>query len=288
MKDYIVRGFAAGGTVRAFAVDTTEMARHAAKVHRTYPVVTAALGRLLSAGAMMGSMMKGDKDIITLTIKGDGPIGSITVTADSHGNVKGFPGNPAVDIPVKYPGKLDVGGAVGHGTLTVVMDLGLAEPYNGMIELQTGEIADDLAYYYAVSEQTPSAVGLGVMVDTDCSVKHSGGFIIQMMPDVTDETISAIEAKLAGLASVTDMFERGMTPEDILESVLGDLGLEITDKQPTQFYCNCSKEKVSSALATIQKKDLQEIIDAGEDIEVKCYFCNKAYNFSVEELKELG
>lgn len=288
MKDYIVRGIAANGTVRAFAVDTREMARHAAEVHQTYPVVTAALGRLLSAGAMMGSMMKGDKDIITLTIKGDGPIGSITVTADSHGNVKGFPGNPAVDIPVKYPGKLDVGGAVGRGTLTVVMDLGLAEPYNGMIELQTGEIGDDLAYYFTVSEQTPSAVGLGVMVDTDCRVKHSGGFIIQMMPDVQEETIAAIESRLATVSSVTDMFEQGMSAEDILQSILGDLGLEITDKQPVQFYCNCSKEKVSSALATIQKKDLQEIIDAGEDIEVKCFFCNKAYNFSVDELKELN
>ncbi len=287
MKDYIVRGIAANGTVRAFAVNTREMAAHAAEIHQTYPVVTAALGRLLSAGAMMGSMMKGDKDIITLTIKGDGPIGSITVTADSHGNVKGFPGNPAVDIPVKYPGKLDVGGAIGHGTLTVVMDLGLAEPYNGMIELQTGEIGDDLAYYFTVSEQTPSAVGLGVMVDTDCSVKHSGGFIVQMMPDVQDETISAIESKLAGISSVTDMFEQGMTAEDILHTILGDLNFEITDKSPVQFHCNCSKEKVSSALATLRKEDLQEIIADGKDVEVKCYFCNKAYNFNVDELRAL-
>lgn len=287
MKDYIVRGIAANGTVRAFAVDTTETVAHAAKIHNTYPVVTAALGRLLSAGAMMGSMMKGEDDLITLTIKGDGPIGSITVTADSHGNVKGFPGNSAVDIPSKYPGKLDVGGAIGAGTLTVVMDLGLAEPYNGMVELQTGEIGDDLAYYFTVSEQTPSAVGLGVMVDTDCSVRHSGGFIIQMMPDVLDETIEKVEANLAKISSVTDMMEQSMTPEDILKTLLGDLDLRITDRSPVQFYCNCNKDRVSASLATIRTKDLQEIIDDGEDIEVKCYFCNTAYNFTVDELKSI-
>ena len=287
MKDYIIRGIAANGTVRAFAVDTTETAAHAASIHGTYPVVTAALGRLLSAGAMMGSMMKGDNDIITLTIKGDGSVGSITVTADSHGNVKGFPGNPAVDIPPKYPGKLDVGGAIGNGTLTVVMDLGLAEPYNGMVELQTGEIGDDLAYYFTVSEQTPSAVGLGVMVDTDWSVKHSGGFIIQMMPDVLDETIAAVEENLSKVSSVTDMMEQSMTAEDILNALLGNLGLEITDKSPIQFYCNCSKDKVSASLATIKTEDLQEIIDDGEDIEVKCFFCNTSYNFSIAELKQI-
>lgn len=288
MKDYLVRGIAANGTVRAFAVNTTETVAYAAKCHETFPVVTAALGRLLSAGAMMGSMMKGEKDLITLTIKGDGPIGNITVTADSHGNVKGFPGNPAVDIPVKYPGKLDVGGAVGNGTLTVVMDLGLADPYNGMVELQTGEIGDDLAYYFTVSEQTPSAVGLGVMVDTDCSVKHSGGFIIQMMPDVEESTISTLEANLANVRSVTDMMESGMTPEAILESLLGNLNFRLTDREPVQFHCNCDKAKVSAALATIQPADLQEMINDGKDIEVKCFFCNTAYNFSVEELKELN
>ena len=287
MKDYLIRGIAANGTVRAFAVDTTELVAHAATIHETYPVVTAALGRTLSACAMMGSMMKGDKDLITLTIKGDGPIGSITVTGDSHGNVKGFPGNPAVDIPLKRPGKLDVGGAIGNGTLTVVMDLGLAEPYNGLVELQTGEIGDDLAYYFTVSEQTPSAVGLGVMVDTDCSVKHSGGFIIQMMPDVQEETIAALESKLAGISSVTDMMEAGMTPEDILRSILGDLDFEITDQKEIRFYCNCDKDRVSASLATIQTSDIQEMIDEGEDIEVKCFFCNSTYNFTPDELRDI-
>lgn len=286
MSDYIVRGIAANGTVRAFAARTTETVAEARERHFTYPVVTAALGRLLTAGAMMGSMMKGDKDLITLTVKGDGPIGNMTVAADSHGNVKGFPGNPSVDIPLKYAGKLDVGAAVGNGTLNIVMDLGLTDPYNGTVELQTGEIGDDLAYYFTVSEQTPSAVGLGVMVDTDSSVKHAGGFIIQIMPDVEEETIAALEKKISETSPVTTLMEEGMTPEMILEHILGDLDLEITEKEDVRFHCNCSKERVSEALATISKADLQEMIDEGEDIEVKCFFCNTAYKFTVDELKE--
>ena len=287
MSDYIVRGHAAGGTVRAFAADTTETVAEAMERHFAYPVVTAALGRLLTAGAMMGSMMKGEDDLITLTVKGDGPIGNITVSADSHGNVKGFAGNPQVEVPDKYAGKLDVGTAVGRGTLSVVMDLGLSDPYNGTVELQTGEIADDLAYYFTVSEQTPSAVGLGVMIDTDASVKHSGGFIIQMMPDVSEETISAVESKLADLKPVTSMMDEGMTPEMILEHILGDLGLEITEHSDVRFHCNCSKERVSEALATLNPGDIQEMVDDGETIEVKCFFCNTAYNFTVDELKEM-
>lgn len=286
-EDYIVRASAANETVRAFAIRSTELTAEAREIHHTYPVVTAALGRLLSAGAMMGSMMKGDKDKLTLQVKGDGPIGQMTVTVDSHGNVKGFPADPAVDIPRKRAGKLDVGGAVGRGMLTVSMDLGLKEPYNGQVELQTGEIGDDLAYYYTVSEQTPSAVGLGVMIDTDSSVKHAGGFIIQMMPDVEEETIAALEAKLTGAEPVTTMMDEGMSPEEILEYYLGDLGLKITEKLPVRYYCGCSKDKVAGALATISTKDLEEIISDGEEIEVKCYFCNSAYKFSVEELRDI-
>ena len=287
MNDYIVRAIAADETVRAFAIRSTDLTAEAREIHRTLPVVTAALGRLLSAGAMMGSMMKGEKDKLTLQMKGDGPIGQMTVTVDSHGNVKGFPANPAVDIPRKYAGKLDVGGAVGRGLLTVIMDLGLKEPYNGSVEIQTGEIGDDLAYYFTVSEQTPSAVGLGVMVDTDSSVKHAGGFILQVMPDAAEETIAALEAKVAGADPVTTMMDRGMTPEDILEYYLGDLGLKITEKLPVRYHCGCSKEKVAGALATISTGDLQEMINDGEEIEVKCYFCNSAYKFSTEELKEI-
>jgi molecular chaperone Hsp33 len=287
MNDYIVRAIAADETVRAFAIRSTDLTAEAREIHRTLPVVTAALGRLLSAGAMMGSMMKGEKDKLTLQMKGDGPIGQMTVTVDSHGNVKGFPANPAVDIPRKYAGKLDVGGAVGRGLLTVIMDLGLKEPYNGSVEIQTGEIGDDLAYYFTVSEQTPSAVGLGVMVDTDSSVKHAGGFIIQIMPDADEDTIAAIETKMAGAPPVTTMMEEGMTPEDILKYYLGDLGLVITETQPVRYYCGCSKEKVARSLATISTQDLEDIINDGEEIEVKCYFCNSAYKYSIEELEDI-
>ena len=286
-KDYIVRATAAGETVRAFAIRSTDLTAEARELHHTFPVVTAALGRLLSAGAMMGSMMKGDRDMLTLTMKGDGPIGQMTVTVDSHGNVKGFPANPDVDIPRKRAGKLDVGGAVGRGTLTVSMDLGLKEPYNGQVEIQTGEIGDDLAYYYTVSEQTPSAVGLGVMLNTDSSVRHAGGFIIQIMPDAAEETISAIEEKVAAAEPVTSMMDEGMSPEDMLEFFLGDLGLKITEKLPVRYYCGCTKDRVAGALATISTKDLEEIINDGEEIEVKCYFCNSAYRFGIDELKEI-
>jgi molecular chaperone Hsp33 len=285
--DYLIRATAADEKVRAFAIRSTEMAATARETHKTLPVVTAALGRLLSAGAMMGSMMKGENDKLTLQMKGDGPIGMMTVTADSHGNIKGFPANPAVDIPRKYAGKLDVGAAVGKGILTVIMDLGLREPYNGQVEIQTGEIGDDLAYYFTASEQTPSAVGLGVMVDTDSSVKHSGGFIIQLMPDADEETVAAIESKVSGAPSVTSMMEDGMSPEDILEYYLGDLDLKINETEPVRFYCDCSKEKVARALATISRKDLEEIINDGEEIEVKCHFCNSAYKFGIDELNEI-
>ncbi len=287
MTDKIIRATAAQEHIRAFAVDSTEMVAEAREIHKTYPVVTAALGRLLSAGAMMGSMMKGDDDLITLTIKGDGPIGSLTVTADSHGNVKGFPGNPAVDIPARNGVKLDVGGAIGKGNLTVSMDLGLKEPYNGQVELQTGEIGEDLAYYFTVSEQTPSAVALGVKVGKDSSVMFSGGFIIQLMPDAPEEVIAALETKLATLEPVTTLMERGLGPADILELVLGDLNLIITEEKPVRFHCNCSRERISRALATLSTDDLNSLIADDEEIEVKCFFCNSAYKFGTDELKAI-
>jgi molecular chaperone Hsp33 len=292
MTDKIIRATAAQEYIRAFAVDSTEMVAEAREIHKTFPVVTAALGRLLSAGAMMGSMMKGDKDLITLTVKGDGPIGSITVTADSHGNVKGFPGNPSVDIPTREDPvsgavKLDVGGAVGPGILTVSMDLGLKEPYNGQVELQTGEIGEDLAYYFTVSEQTPSAVALGVMIDKDSSVMHAGGFIIQLMPDAPEEVIASLESALAALDPVTTLMERGNGPEDILRLVLGNMDLIITETKPVRFHCNCSRERVSHALATLSTADLESLIADDEEIEVKCHFCNSAYKFGTDELREI-
>ena len=292
MTDKIIRATAAQEYIRAFAVDSTEMVAQAREIHKTFPVVTAALGRLLSAGAMMGSMMKGDDDLITLTMKGDGPIGSITVTADSHGNVKGFPGNPSVDIPPREDPlsgavKLDVGGAIGQGILTVSMDLGLKEPYNGQVELQTGEIGEDLAYYFTVSEQTPSAVALGVMIGKDSSVLHAGGFIIQLMPDAQEEVIAALEAKLADLEPVTTLMERGLGPEEILRLILGDMNLIITEEKPVRFHCNCSRERISHALATLSTDDLESMISDDEEIEVKCFFCNSAYKFGTDELREI-
>ena len=286
-NDYIIRATAAGDTVRAFAIRSTQIAQTARDRHDTTPVVTAALGRLLSAGAMMGIMMKGENDKLTIQLNGDGPAGQITVTADSRGNVKGFPENPYVDIPPKYAGKLDVGRAVGQGTLTVIMDLGLKEPYNGQVELQTGEIGDDLAYYFTVSEQTPSAVGLGVLVDPDMSVRHAGGFIIQIMPDAEEETIAALEKRFTGAPSVTRMMDEGMTPEDILNYYLGELDLKITESVPARFYCDCGRERVLDAIAAIGDRDLTDIIEDGRDIEVKCHFCNTAYRFTIDELKKL-
>lgn len=286
-KDYIVRASLANDSVRAFAISSTHLVAEARERHRTLPVVTAALGRLLSAGAIMGSMMKGDKDIVTISLKGDGPAGYITVTADSHGHVKGFPGNPNVDIPRKYAGKLDVGVAVGRGLLTVSYDLGLKEPYSGQVEIQTGEVAEDLAYYFTVSEQLPSAVGLGVMVDTDSSVKHAGGFIVQLLPDAPEDVIELLEKKLANLEPVTTMMEQGMTPEDMLSYIFEGVDVEFTERHDVEFYCDCSKEKVKRALAAISDKDLQDIVNDDEDIEVKCYFCNTTYKFSIADIKDI-
>lgn len=286
-KDYIVRASLANDSVRAFAISSTHLVAEARERHKTLPVVTAALGRLLSAGAIMGSMMKGDKDIVTISLKGDGPAGYITVTADSHGHVKGFPGNPNVDIPRKYAGKLDVGAAVGRGLLTVSYDLGLKEPYSGQVEIQTGEVAEDLAYYFTVSEQLPSAVGLGVMVDTDSSVKHAGGFIVQLLPDAPEDVIELLEKKLANLEPVTTMMEQGMTPEEMLLHIFEGVDIEFTERHDVKFYCDCSKEKVKRALAAISDKDLQDIVNDDEDIEVKCFFCNTAYKFSIADIKDI-
>ena len=287
MADYVIRATAAEGQIRAFAATTRDLAEQARISHNTSPVATAALGRLLTAGVMMGCDMKGEDDLLTLKIQGDGPIGGLTVTADSRGNVKGYAFNPMVMLPPNEKGKLDVGGALGVGVLSVIKDIGLKEPYVGQCQLQTGEIAEDLTYYFATSEQIPSAVGLGVLMNKNNTVRQAGGFIIQLMPFTSDEIIEKLEKRIAEIDSVTMMLERGLTPEGILEEILGDFGLEITDKIPAAFVCDCSKERVSRALSTLSKKDLDDIINDGESIEVKCQFCNKAYEFSVEELKEL-
>jgi len=286
MEDYIVRATAAGGQVRAFAVTARQMVETARQHHNTSPVATAALGRLLGAGAMMGSMMKNETDMLTLKIQGDGPVRGLTVTADSQGNVKGYAGNPEVMLPPKN-GKLDVGGAVGIGLLTVIKDMGLKEPYSGQTILVSSEIAEDLTYYFANSEQVPSSVGLGVLMEKDNTVRCAGGFIIQMMPFAKEETICAVEENLKKVPSVTSILDEGHTPEELLGILFDGLGLEITDTMPARFYCNCSKERVEQAVASVGRKEIQAMIQDGEDIEVKCHFCNTAYRYSVEELKQI-
>ena len=285
--DYIVRAVAADKQIRAFAITSREMVETARQHHNTSPVATAALGRLLTGGAMMGVMMKGEKDMLTLMMKGDGPINGVTVTADSKGNVKGYVGNPNVLIPANYAGKLDVGAAIGYGTLTVIKDMGLKEPYVSQVPLGTSEVAEDLTYYFASSEQVPSAVGLGVLMSKDNTVKQAGGFIVQLMPFADEEVINKLEERVNNISSVTEMLEKGMTPEDILKEVMGDMDVEFTDKIETGFVCNCGKEKIAKALASISKKDMDEIINDGKEIEVKCDFCNTTYKFSVDELQTL-
>lgn len=287
-NDYMIRAVAADNAIRAYAVTSRDMVETARDAHNTSPVMTAALGRLLSAGAMMGSMLKGEKDLLTLQIQCSGPAKGLTVTADSRGNVKGFAMNPVVDLPPNAQGHLNVGGALDLGILSVIKDLGLKEPYVGQCELQTGEIAEDLTYYFAVSEQVPSAVGLGVLMNQDNTVKQAGGFIIQLMPDAKDEVIESLEKRIQEIDSVTMMLDRGLSPEKILEEILGDFGMTVYEQEPVAFSCDCSKERVKRALATISKKDLDSIINDGESIEVKCQFCNKAYTFEIDELKELS
>lgn len=287
LKDYIVRASAADAQVRAFAAITTETVETARKAHNTSPVMSAALGRLLTAGAMMGAMQKGDADILTLQIKGGGPGKGLTVTADAHGNVKGYAINPQVMLPPNSKGKLDVGGALAPGFLTIIKDLGLKEPYVGEIMLQSGEIADDLTYYFATSEQVPSTVGLGVLMNKDNTVNVAGGFIIQLMPFASDEVIDRLEANMKNVSSVTDMLSMGKTPEDMLKKLLDGLDVQFNGTLPTRFYCNCSKDRVAKALFSLSKKDMSEMIAEGKDIEVNCHFCNKHYNFSVDELKEI-
>ena len=284
-KDYIVRATAADHQLRAFAVTSRDIVEKAREIHNTSPVATAAIGRLLTAASMMGSMMQGEKDVLTLQIEWGGPIGGITVTADSNADVKGYVNNPNVILPPNAQGKLDVSGALGPGFLNVIKDIGLREPYNGQTHLVSGEIAEDLTYYFATSEQVPSSVGLGVLMDKDNHVRQAGGFIIQVMPDTDDEVIDKLEARLGEVHSVTDMLDKGMTPEDILGYVLEGMDVEILETIPTQYKCNCSVERVSKAIASIGKKDLQEMIDDGKPIEVNCQFCGSHYKFDTEQLK---
>ena len=287
MNDYIIRATAANDQIRAFAAVTTQMVETAREHHNTSPVATAALGRLLTAGAMMGAMMKGEKDVLTLKIKAGGPLQGITVTADSQGNVKGYVGNPDVCIPANSKGKLDVAGAVGPGFLNVIKDMGLKEPYSGQVMLQTCEIAEDLTYYFATSEQVPSAVGLGVLMNKNNTVRQAGGFIVQLMPFAEEEVISRLEQNIQKINSVTSLLEEGHTPESLLEKVLEGFDMQINEKTDTRFHCNCTRERVEKALISIGRKELNEMIQEGKPIEMNCHFCNTNYTFTVEEMKEI-
>ena len=286
-SDYIVRATAANHQIRAFAISSTNTIEEARQRHNTSPIATVALGRLMSAGAMMGAMMKGDDDIITIQIKGDGPIGGLTVTADAKANVKGYVNHPEVMLPLNSAGQLDVEKALGIGVLSVIKDIGLKEPYVGDTILVTSDVTQDITYYFATSEQVPTSVGLNVIMSKDNTVKSAGGFIIQLLPDASEEIISALEKKIKEVKNVTTMLEHGYTPEQRLEELLGEFGLDILDKIPTQFYCNCSKERMSRALISIGRKELSSLIEEGRTIEVNCHFCGSHYNFDVEELKDL-
>lgn len=286
MTDYIVRATAGRTQIRAFAISSTRLTEEARSRHHMSPVATAALGRLMGGAAMMGAMMKNDTDILTVQIKCDGPIGGATVTADSRGNVKGYVNDPQVMLPAKN-GKLDVGGAVGSGFLHVMKDLGLKEPYNSQVAIQTGEIAEDLTYYFAASEQVPSSVGLGVLMNPDSTVRVAGGFIVQVMPFIEEEILERLEENIRKLAPVTMMLDTGKTPEEMLAIVLEGLDMEIVDTMPASFSCNCSKERVEKALISIGEEALQEMIEDGEDVEVMCHFCSTPYSYNKGELESL-
>lgn len=286
MKDYVIRGMAADNQVRFFAAYSKNLVETARQKHNTSPVATAALGRLLCAGTMMGAMSKNEQDLVTIQIRCSGPIGGLVVTADAKARVKGYVFNPDVMLPGKN-GKLDVGGALDLGVLTVIKDMGLKEPYSGQTQLVSGEIAEDLTFYFAESEQIPTSVALGVLMNKDNTVRQAGGFIIQMMPFAKDEVIDMLEKRLKDFSSVTSHLDRGETPEDMIAALFEGYDYTIEEKIPAEFYCNCSKDRVKRAVISIGKEELADMIKEGEPIEVNCHFCNSHYIFTVDEIKEM-
>jgi len=285
--DHIIRATAGKGMIRAFAATTRDTVETARKAHNTSPVATAALGRLMTAALMMGVDMKDDRDLITLKISCSGPIGGLLVTADRNGHVKGYVHDPSVMLPPNELGKLDVGGALGLGVLSVVKDIGLKEPYTGETILVSGEIAEDITYYYATSEQIPSSIGLGVLMNRDNTVRRAGGFMIQLMPGASEEIIGQLEETVKGLSSVTSMLDRGMGPEEMLRLILKDFDPVINARTDASFYCGCTRERVEKALISIGRKDIDEMIAEGKDVELACHFCSKKYVFTPEDLVRL-
>ena len=288
MNDYLVRGMSMDGFVKVVAIRSTETVKRAAGIHGTTPNATAAFGRCLTAASMMGNMQKVENGSMTLQIRGGGPIGTITCVSDPEGNVRGFVTEPKLPLVEKYPGKLDVGASVGtDGTLTVIRDLQMKEPYIGSVPLVTGEIGDDITAYVAQSEQTPTACALGVLVDRDCSVKVAGGYLLQLLPGAPDETIDALERGIKRAGSVTAMLEQGMTPEDILGQVCGDLGVVFMETTPIEYRCYCSRERVTSALISLGKEELTQIMNEEKSFPVECQFCDTVYRFTSEDISEI-
>ena len=288
MKDYLIRAIDKTGSIRFIAAKTSDLVEESRKIHNTSPTATAALGRTLTMSAMMGIPLKNDKDILTLKINGNGPIGTIITVANNKGEVKGVVNNPSADLPAKDNGKLDVGGIVGdNGTVTVIMDLGLKDPYVGQSSLVSGEIAEDMANYYVISEQKPTVVSLGVLVDRDISCRASGGFMIQLLPDASEEVIEKIEKALENIEPVSNMIDKGMKPEDIMKELLGSFEMEILDRSNLQYYCNCSRDRIESVIISLGKEEIKSIIEEDEQAEVVCHFCNTKYQFGKNELEDL-
>lgn len=288
MKDYLIRGIDRLGRLRVFAATTTNLVEHARVTHNTSPTATAALGRSLTAGVIMGSMMKNEKDILTLKISGDGPIGTILVVSDNNGNVKGVVDHPSADVPSRSDGKLDVGRLVGkNGVVTSIMDLGLREPYVGQSSLVSGEIAEDIANLYLVSEQQPSAIALGVLIDKDISCKAAGGYFIQLLPGIDESDIDKIEERIKASLPISTMIEEGLTPEDIVMELLGDFDIEILNKMDLNYNCNCSRDKITKVLISLGRKEIEDIIEEDGKAEVVCHFCNTKYQFNKEDLSKI-
>ena len=288
MSDYLVRGMSMDGFVKVVAIRSTETVKRAAQIHGTTPNATAAFGRCLTAASMMGNMQKVENGSMTLQIRGGGPIGTITCVSDPEGNVRGFVTEPKLPLVEKYPGKLDVGASVGtDGTLTVIRDLQMKEPYIGSIPLVTGEIGDDVTAYFAQSEQTPTACALGVLVDRDCSVKVAGGYLLQLLPGAPDETVDALERGIKRAGSVTTMLDQGLTPEDILGQVCGELGVVFMETTPISYRCYCSRERVTSALISLGKEELKQIMEEEGTFPVECQFCDTVYRFTPNDISEI-
>jgi len=286
--DYCIRATAANGAIRIFVATSRHMVERARQIHLTTPVASAALGRLLTGTSIMGLMLGNDDHSLTANIRGDGPIGSLLAVADGRGYVRGYAANPDIDLPLNEDGKLNVSGAIGQGNITVMKDMGLKEPYIGNIELLNGEVAADIAYYYAQSEQTPSVVSLGVLVDLDHSIRQAGGYFIQLLPNASDSIIDKLETKVMKTPPITTMLENGLTPEAILDNLVGEFGYEIMDSHPIEFRCNCSMQRAEGALIAIGKKELNDIIEEDKKAQINCHFCNTSYDFDEEQLIKMA